>query len=260
MTSCPAFARSTTTTGDKLLTSSLKTIRADFLVDHDRVHATIVEAQAALDGWVAEYNTERPHQSCGGRPLGERFALAAQRPVIVDDQRAVEVAAPQPSAAPRPAGVSRWVDVHGRIRLAGVTYAVGATYVGEPVEAVVIDGLVEIWHAGVLVASHAQRLKPDQKDRAARAPVQQRRARDATTGLTVTRLVDASGAVSFAGTIYRAGHAWRHTSVQVSIVGGSVQIAKDGRVIRVHPIRHDQTRELGAFANLHGRLCPTLTA
>jgi hypothetical protein len=39
----------------------------------------------------------------------------------------------------------------------------------------------------------------------------------------------------------------------VSIVGGSVQLAKDGKVIRVHPIRHDRSRELGAFANPKGR-------
>jgi len=39
----------------------------------------------------------------------------------------------------------------------------------------------------------------------------------------------------------------------VSIVAGSVQLAKDGKLIRVHPIRHDRSRELGAFANPKGR-------
>jgi hypothetical protein len=33
-------------------------------------------------------------------------------------------------------------------------------------------------------------------------------------------------------------------------VAGSVQLAKDGKLIRVHPIRHDRSRELDAFANL----------
>jgi transposase InsO family protein len=47
-----------------------KTIRAEFLIEHDRQHATIEDAQAALDAWVVEYNTERPHQSCGGREGG----------------------------------------------------------------------------------------------------------------------------------------------------------------------------------------------
>src|SRR3954454_9512071 len=60
-----------------------KTIRAEFLTDHDRKHASIEEAQAALDGWVVEYNTERPHQSCGGRPPAERFTLADRSLVVV---------------------------------------------------------------------------------------------------------------------------------------------------------------------------------
>ena len=94
----------------------------------------------------------------------------------------------------------------GRISLAGFDYVVGATFAGEPVEVVVRNGLVEIFHAGVLVATHAQRLKPDQADRTGRPrlPVQ-RRARDATVGLVVTRIVDGGGSVSFAGTPYRAG-------------------------------------------------------
>jgi len=32
-----------------------------------------------------------------------------------------------------------------------------------------------------------------------------------------------------------------------------VQLSKDGKVIRVHPIRYDRSKELGAFANPKGR-------
>ena len=39
----------------------------------------------------------------------------------------------------------------------------------------------------------------------------------------------------------------------MTIVAGSVQLSRDGKVIRVHPIRHDRTKELGAFANPKGR-------
>jgi hypothetical protein len=38
-------------------------------------------------------------------------------------------------------------------------------------------------------------------------------------------------------------------------VAGSVQLSRDGKFIRVHPIRHDRSRELGAFANPKGRPC-----
>ena len=229
-----------------------KTIRAEFLTEHDRKHTTIEDAQTALDAWVLEYNTERPHQSCGGRPPVERFALADRSLVVVDEPATVP--RPRQPAASRAAGVSRWVNQQGRISLAGFDYVVGATFAGEPVEVVVTDGLVEVFHAGVLVASHAQRLKPDQVDRVVRPrlPVQ-RRARDATVGLMVTRVVDSSGSVSFAGTAYRCGRRWARQSVDVAIVAGSVQLSKDGQVIRVHPIRHDRSRELGAFANPKGR-------
>ncbi len=59
--------------------------------------------------------------------------------------------------------------------------------------------------------------------------------------------------ITFAGTEYRAGRSWARTCLDVTIVAGSVQLSKDAKVIRVHPIRHDRSRELGAFANPRGR-------
>ena len=163
--------------------------------------------QTILAEYEAHYNTTRPHQSCGGRPPAGRFRLA-DRSVTPDDS----AAAPSPPAAPaaaargpaagRPAGVSRWVNAHGKISLAGFTYHAGAAYAGEPVEVVAAGGLADILHAGVVVVTCAQRMREDQADRAPRAPVT-RRARDATAGLTVTRLANRAGTVSFAGTGYR---------------------------------------------------------
>ena len=238
-----------------------KTMRAEFFRAADGQHATLAELQAALDAWVADYNTARPHQSCGGRPPAERFQLAGRnRAAAVGSpapERAERAAPPagtqRPAGVPqRPAGVSRWVNAHGKISLGGFTYAAGASYAGEPVEAVVTGGLVDILHAGVVIATHAQRFREDQADRAPRARIT-RRARDATAGLTVTRLADAAGVVSFAGTSYAAGRRWARQPVDVSIVAGSVQLSRDGKIIRVHPIRHDRARELGAFANPKGR-------
>jgi transposase InsO family protein len=231
-----------------------KTMRAEFFTPKDRMFATISGLQDALDGWVGEYNTARPHQSCGGRPPIERFRLA-NRSLAADTTAAAgppPPRAPGPAAGKRPAGVSRWVNAAGKISLAGFTYRVGPSYAGQPVEVVVAGGLVDIWHAGVVVATHAQRLRADQAGRAPRARVV-RRARDATAGLTVTRLADGAGVVSFAGTSYAAGRMWARTAIDVSIVAGSVQLSKDGKLIRVHPIRHDRSRELGAFANPKGR-------
>jgi transposase InsO family protein len=226
-----------------------KTMRAEFFRAADGQHVTLGELQAALDAWVADYNTARPHQSCGGRPPAERFRLAGRNRDAVEAGPAPAVPA---AAVRRPAGVSRWVNAHGKISLGGFTCAAGASYAGEPVEVVVAGGLVDIIHAGVVIATHAQRFRPDQADRAPRARVA-RRARDATAGLTVTRLASGAGVVSFAGTDYQAGRSWARQPIDVTIVAGSVQLSKDGKVIRVHPIRHDRSRELGAFANPKGR-------
>ena len=214
-----------------------------------------VQVRTLLTGRPAgkHYNTTRPHQSCGGRPPAERFRLA-DRSITPDDCAAAPQSAPAATrpAAGRPPGLSRWVNAHGKISLAGFTYSVGATYAGEPVEVVVAGGLVDILHAGVVVATHAQRFRADQADRAPRTRIS-RRARDATTGLTVTRLANNTGVITFADKTYPAGRRWAHASIDVTIVAGSVQLSKDGKIIRIHPIRHDRAKELGAFANPKGR-------
>jgi hypothetical protein len=69
----------------------------------------------------------------------------------------------------------------------------------------------------------------------------------------VTRKVDSSGNVSFAGANYRVGRAHIRRQVQVAIVGDGVEISAGGEIIKVHPIRHDRSREHGAFANAGGR-------
>ena len=62
--------RSPTTTGK--VERWHKTIRAEFLRDHDHQHATIAGLQAALDGWVNHYNTERWVCQSDLAPLGGR--------------------------------------------------------------------------------------------------------------------------------------------------------------------------------------------
>jgi transposase InsO family protein len=225
-----------------------KTMRSEFLVDHDRVHQSIEALQRALDEWVAEYNTNRPHQSLGDRPPAQRFALATARPADLEmPQIPDEVPLSQ-----RPPGVNRWVDQRGSIGLGGLRYRVGATFAGEPVEVVVRSGLVEILHAGVLVATHAERRRAVKGSAPQRAP-RSGRSRPPTSGMSVTRRVDQGGSVSFAGAGYRVGRSWARQVVDVAIVAGSVQISAKGKVVRVHAIRHDRSKEHGAFATPQGR-------
>jgi hypothetical protein len=245
--------RSPTTTGK--VERWHKTMRAEFLTTHDRRHATVEELQAAFDAWVTHYNTERPHQALGMRPPVERFRLAPTLPPTpVIEPVPIPPTAPTPRGVPavRLHGVQRWVDAHGLISLAGFRYRVPIVLAGEPVEAVVADHVLRVFHRDVLVAEHVQRRKPD-TDPPAIPREARRKARPATSGPVVTRMVDHAGAVSFAGTTYRAGNAWAHRRVQVAVVAGSVQLSCDGQIIRVHPIRHDRSKEHGAFATPNGR-------
>ena len=126
---------------------------------------------------------------------------------------------------------------------------------GETVEVSVDDGVVSISHRGVLVQTHAQRHRPDKELAAMQRKPKPRvaRPRQPTVGQSVTRKVDISGCISFAGTAYRVGKPHARRQVQVAIVGDVVEISAGGQVLKTHPTRHDRSREHGAFANAGGR-------
>ena len=225
-----------------------KTMKREFL--DGKVFESIEEAQSALDAWVEEYNNLREHQSLGDRPPAERFALARRQ--------GEELRLPEPGEgreAPLPVPtppVTRLVHANGRVTLLRFNYHVGRWLAGEPVELVSRDGLVEIFHRGVLVATHARRHLPEQEQKV-QPRARPRPAKPSTTGTPVTRKVDSSGSVSFAGWSYRVGNAYKHQQVEVSVVGDSVQITSGGKLVRTHPVRHDRRKEHGAFANPGGR-------
>jgi transposase InsO family protein len=231
--------RSPTTTGK--VERFHKTLRRDFLTG--KVFADLAAAQAAIDGWVDHYNHERPHQGIGDVPPVERFRLA------------------QPAMAPAAAGAdggpvtTRKVGVNGKVSFAGQPYPVPRWLAGETVEVNVEDGILSIVHREVLVATHVQRHRPDKEAAALARPPRRPRAmpHQATVGQAVTRKVDTTGSICFAGTSYRVGNTHRRRQVQVAIVGDVVEISSGGQIIRTHPIRHDRSRENGAFANPGGR-------
>ena len=232
--------RSPTTTGK--VERWHKTLRSEFL--NGKVFADLDEAQAAIDAWVWHYNHERPHQGIGMVTPFERFRLA--------DPEAFE----EPVHDEVGPVTTRVVGRNGKISFAGELYVVGVWLAGEAVEISVTDGLVSISHREVLVATHAQRHRPDRQATALARPVRRRRPRprQATVGQAVIRKVDSSGQVSFAGMPYRVGKAHKGRQVQLAIVGGVVEISSGGEVLRTHPIRHDPSHaEHGAFANPGGR-------
>ena len=232
-----------------------KTLRAECLTG--RVFASIEAAQAAVDAWVTHYNTERPHQGIGMVTPVTRFALANTK-----DSAPLAEPGPEPVVTAKPAGpkpeagkglgITRWVDQAGRIGLGGFKYHAGRWLAGEMIEILAHDGLLTIAHHGVVVATHAQRFRPG-KQPEIRPAASIRKPRLATSGMTVIRTADASGYVNFAGTGYRAGRGYAGKAVEVSLVGGSVQLAVAGKVVRIHPARHDPAKEHGAFATPRGR-------
>jgi transposase InsO family protein len=229
-----------------------RTLRKEFFTPNDYRFVTIAEAQEALDDWVNGYNHDRPHQSLGDRPPAERFAMAGRSVDVETGEIYDELDDAASAPVVRPAGVTRWADQRGHISLAGFRYRVGPSFAGELVEAVVTGGLVQIFHQQVLVATHVQR-RPAQNDRPKRQPSMAPRARRPAAGPSVLRMADGNGSISFAGAMYRAGRMWARHQVTVTLVAGSVQLSIDGKLVRVHPARHDPAKEHGAFATPNGR-------
>jgi transposase InsO family protein len=234
--------RSPTTTGK--VERWHKTLRREFL--DGKVFASIADAQAQLDDWVQHYNCERPHQSIGRMPPIERFMLAMPRPgpaeTIEPDNRGVTDAV-----------TTRRVSAKGTISFAAAQYNAGVWLAGQSVEVVCEGGLVQLHHRGVLVATHARRHAVDKQDAGLQRGRRLPPAPNTATAASVTRKVDSSGNVCFAGTNYRVGSKYRRRQVQVAVVGDTVEISIGNELIRSHRVKHDRTREHGALANPGGR-------
>jgi hypothetical protein len=232
-----------------------KTMRAECFSLEDRRHDTIEQLQAAVDAWVVEYNTRRPHQSLGMRPPAERFALVKAPEPVTSYVPAPRPAGHLPEGLPLTRSVGRFVGKAGQVRLAGFVYRVPVVLAGERVECVVEQNLVQIFHAGVLVGSYPQR-HPKGRKGVRPVPIVIRnnpraggRPQLPVDGAEVTRTVDSGGSVSFAGTSYRAGTRWVARQVSVAVVGNRVQISSGQELIKTHPIRHNRAKELGAYAH-----------
>lgn len=235
--------RSPTTTGK--VERFHKTLRAEFL--RGKVFASLEEAQVALDAWVHHYNHDRPHQSIGMVAPFERFRLA--RPEPTSSQPATVEPAPDPTPA-----TTRRVGRNGLISFASAKYRAGVWLAGQDVTVVCDGGLVQLQHRGVLIATHARRHPIDKQAAGLRRNDSKRTPRRPTaSSVSVTRKVDSSGNVCFAGSSYRAGAKFRRRQVQVAVVGDMVEISIGTELIRTYPVKHDRTREHGALANPGGR-------
>jgi len=224
-----------------------KTMRKEFFAD--KVFDTLEQAQAALDAWVTDYNTNREHQAIGDVAPIRRFELARPSSLEVLDGE-VET---QPEPGREKKFVTRRVDDKGRISILEHRYHVGRYLAGQSVTVTVEGGLLNAAHNGVIVATHARRHKQEDDERMDRRSKATKPARP-TRGDEVFRRVDPKfGALSFAGTSYRVGNRYCGMLAGVRLVGDTVQITIDGKLVRTHKARHDKAKEFGALAQPNGK-------
>ena len=133
--------RSPTTTGK--IERFHGTLRRELLTG--RVFPSLAIAQRVIDGWIIEYNTDRPHQSLGGCTPAERFATRTADPGPDLDLRAL---------ADRRGGddwISRRVASNGIISVTSQPFSVGKHHAGTLVDVHVGDRLLEVWSANELI-------------------------------------------------------------------------------------------------------------
>ena len=152
-------------------------------------------------GGSSTTTTSGPHQGIGMVPPVRTVPPRRRR---AGDDRARR--RPRPTPPTRPESRRRRVASNGRISFASTHYLAGVWLAGETVE-VICDGrrACTSHHRGVLVATHARRHKPAKRSRRDRARGQDRRPtrtatpRPSASSASVTRKVDSSGNVCFAG-------------------------------------------------------------
>jgi transposase InsO family protein len=148
--------RSPTTTGK--IERFHQSLRKEFLAD--RTFPSLEAAQAALDAWVADYNTVRPHQALEMATPADRFRLAPlakdKASIPVDDAEDV-----------RGQWVLRRVGSNGVASVDNQQFSVGNAFKGELVDVFVDETTIQVWSKNHLVKTVARvRSGPVRKIRA----------------------------------------------------------------------------------------------
>ena len=134
--------RSPTTTGK--IERFHRTLRLEFL--SGRVFDSLEAAQGALDGWVVEYNTDRPHQSLQMATPAERFgASRPDTPAVPLDASALD------HDRSGEGWVARTVSVNGTICVSNQVFSVGKHRGGRIIDVRVRPELLEAWDGAELV-------------------------------------------------------------------------------------------------------------
>ena len=148
--------RSPTTTGK--IERFHQSLRKEFLAD--RSFASFDDAQKALDGWVHDYNTQRPHQGLEMAVPSDRFRLVP----VARDPSSVPVFSEDDEHGQ---WVLRRVGSNGVMSVDNQMFSVGNAYKGLLVDAFVDDTTIQVWSQNHLIKTIARLRKgPVRKVRA----------------------------------------------------------------------------------------------
>ncbi len=153
--------RSPTTTGK--IERFHRSLRAEFL-SNAAPFANLKVAQQALDEWVVDYNTARPHQSLKMATPSERFSAGTRATVLT--------AAPV-SAGPDHAGddwVARTVTTNGVVCVSWQQVSIGRHYAGARCDVHVDGDLLRFFIGDQLVKTAARRSTGEVRNKKACRP------------------------------------------------------------------------------------------
>ena len=139
--------RSPTTTGK--IERFHQSVRKEFLLD--RTFPSLRAAQTALDAWVDDYNTARPHQALDMATPSERFRANAPpgngRPLVAVDS----------ADDHRGQWVYRRIGSNGVVSVDNQVVYVGNQYKGLVADVFVDGSVVQIWHQNHLIRTIARK-------------------------------------------------------------------------------------------------------
>jgi transposase InsO family protein len=137
--------RSPTTTGK--IERFHQSLRKEFLAD--RTFPSLQAAQDALDAWVLDYNTERPHQALDMATPADRFRLTSLAPDLVS----IPVDAQEDLPGQ---WVLRRVASSGVVSVDNQLFSVGNAYKAQLVDVFVDDTVIQVWSKNHLVKTVAR--------------------------------------------------------------------------------------------------------
>ena len=122
-----------------------KTLRAELLTGHR--FDSLAEAQQAVDAWVDDYNTQRPHQGIAMAVPAQRFRPTTASPALASGPPA-QNARP---AALSPTEVTRRVSASGLIGICYQQVSAGRHLAGQVVTVRLHPTVLQVYFAGQLI-------------------------------------------------------------------------------------------------------------